>query len=170
MLTTIGRVECFVPVKQLLVLMLLAASQLFAQGDGAELRIKITDPLGLGISCKVELASEPGHRSSSFITNDDGNLTLRNLSPGLYRLHIKAPGFTPVARSVELLSVAPVGLSFRLVPLTDPASDATMETELTVQGLPLTLNRSPDFGLVPQATTDDPQTWESVGIPAEAAL
>jgi hypothetical protein len=149
--------------------MLLAVLEALAQGNGGELRIRVTDRLGLGISCNVEVVNDPQHYHGSFATGDDGYLTVRDLLPGEYLLRIDEPGFTAVSRSVEVRSTSTEVLAFRLEPLADPANNPTLETELTVQGLPLTVNRSPDFGLIPEATTDDVQTTESVGIPAQAA-
>ncbi len=149
--------------------MLLAALEAFAQGDGGKLRIKVTDRLGLPIACSVEVVSEPNRYRQSFNTSDDGTLTISDLPPGSYVLHIDEPGFAAVSRPVEVGSMTPAVATFRLAPLPNPATNPTLEIELTIQGLPLTVNRSPDFGLVPEASTDDEQTTESAGIPAEEA-
>ena len=92
MLTTSGRVECFVPVKRLFVLMLLAALEAFAQGNSVELRIKVTDLVGLGIACNVDVASEPNHYHHSFTTGDDGKLTITDLQQGDYLLQLRFGG------------------------------------------------------------------------------
>jgi hypothetical protein len=159
------------PVKRLFVGMLLAALPVFAQGDGGRLRgkvrILVTDRLGLGVACSVEVVSEPNRYHHIVTTGDDGALTVIDLQPGSYVLQIDEPGFATVSRAVEVRSMTPVAATFRLAPLSNPASNPTLETQLTIQGLPLTVNRSPDFGLVPEATTDDQQTTESAGIPAE---
>jgi hypothetical protein len=154
-----------------LFLMMLAAAawHAFAQDNAGQLRIRVTDRLGLGISCTVEIVNSANQYHRTFTTSDDGRLTVKDLQQGVYLLQIDDPQFTPVSQSVAVGSTQSALATIRLVPLDDPATDPTLETELTIQGLPLTVNRSPDFGLVPEATTDDQQTWESVGIPAEDA-
>jgi hypothetical protein len=146
-----------------------AALQACAQNNSGQLRIRVTDRLGLGISCTVEVVSPANQYRQTFTTSDDGRLTIKDLQPGDYLLQIDDPQFEPVSQSVAVHATVPATSVFRLSPLADSATDPTLETELTIQGLPLTVNRSPDFGLVPEATTDDEQTWESVGIPADAA-
>jgi hypothetical protein len=148
-------------------MMLLAAFEAFAQSGAGSLHIKVTDQLGMGISCNVDVVSEQNRYHNSFATGDNGDLTITGLQQGEYHLQIDESGFEPVSRLVEVRSAASGVSVFRLVRQVDPASNRTLQTELTIQGLPLTLNRSPDFGLVPEASTDDPQTWESFGIPAE---
>jgi hypothetical protein len=146
-----------------------AALQACAQNNSGQLRIRVTDRLGLGISCTVEVVSLANQYRQTFTTSDDGRLTIKDLQPGDYLLRVDDPQFEPVSQSVAVHATATATSVFRLSPLADSATDPTLETELTIQGLPLTVNRSPDFGLVPEATTDDEQTWESVGIPADAA-
>jgi hypothetical protein len=152
-----------------LVLMMLAAWQSFAQDKGGQLLIKVTDQLGFGISSTVDIVSPANQYHQTFTTGDDGHLTIKDLQPGDYLLQIDDPQFEPVSQSIAVDATAPATSVFRLSPVADPATDPTLETALTVQGLPLTVNRSPDFGLVPGATTDDEQTWESVGIPVDTA-
>jgi hypothetical protein len=167
MLTTSGGVECFSHLKRPFVWMLLAALEAIAQSDDGRLRVKVTDRLGIGISCTLDLASEGNHYRQTFTTGEDGRLTVSDLRRGDYLLQIDEPGFAPVLRSIRVGATNSVAIP--LEPLADPAGNPTLQTELTIQGLPLTLNRSPDFGLVPQATSDDPSTWESAGIPADSA-
>jgi hypothetical protein len=146
-----------------------AALQACAQNNSGQLRIRVTDRLSLGISCTVEVVSPANQYRQTFTTSDDGRLTIKDLQAGDYLSRIDDPQFEPVTQAVAVHATATATSVFRLSPLADSATDPTLETELTIQGLPLTVNRSPDFGLVPEATTDDEQTWESVGIPADAA-
>jgi hypothetical protein len=151
-------------------MMLVAAAwQAFAQDNGGQLRIRVTDRLGMGISCAVEIVNSANQYHRTFTTGEDGRLTVKDLQQGPYLLQIDDPQFAPASQSVAVRSTGSASAMIHLLPLADPATDPTLETELTIQGLPLTVNRSPDFGLVPEATTDDQQTWESVGIPADAA-
>src|ERR1700722_1885092 len=154
-------------VKRLFVVMLLSVLEAFAQSDSGKLRIKVTDRLGLPVACSVEVVSESNRYHQIFTTSDDGSLTVSELQPGSYILQIDEPGFAAVSSPIEVGPRTPAVATFRLAPLPNPATNPTLETQLTVQGLPLTVNRSPDFGLVPEATTDDEQTTESTGIPAE---
>lgn len=94
--------ECFSHLKRPFVWMLLAALEAIAQSDDGRLRIKVTDRLGIGISCTLDLASEGNHYRQTFATGEDGRLTVSDLRPGDYLLQIDEPGFAPVLRSIRV--------------------------------------------------------------------
>lgn len=156
----------FRSVKQVFVFLLLGACGAFAQSNRGELRIRVTDRLGLGISCGVELTSAATGYRYSFTTDDDGKLTVKNLEEGIYLFKIAEPGYLPVSRSVEVGSTLHAISTIPLVPAPGPATNPTLVTELAVEGADLTANRSPDFGPQPETYSDDSET-ETVGIPAE---
>ena len=156
----------FRSVKQVFVFLLLGACGAFAQSNRGELRIRVTDRLGLGISCGVELTSAATGYRYSFTTDDDGKLTVKGLEDGIYLFKIAEPGYLPVSRSVEVGSTLLAISTIPLVPAPDPATNPTLVTELAVESADLTANRSPDFGPQPETYSDDSET-ETVGIPAE---
>lgn len=108
-----------------LVLFMFSAS-LFAQTNAGELRLKIIDPSGVGVKTTVEIVSEANEYSSTFATDDDGNVVARRLPFGLYRIEVRQAGFAAASRRVEIRSVIPVGYSIRL-------TLAPVTTSVTVQ-------------------------------------
>ena len=58
----------------LLSALLLAAIPLCAQSNTGELRIKVTDPAGLGVKSSVQLVSEANQIRKTLLTDDAGNL------------------------------------------------------------------------------------------------
>jgi hypothetical protein len=102
--------------------MLLAvlALPLSAQNNIGELRLKVTDPTGVGVKSSVELISEVNHYRQSFLTNDAGSLAIKRLPFGMYHLEVLHDGLAPSSKSIEIRSVFPeedrVQLSF--APLT----------------------------------------------------
>jgi hypothetical protein len=83
---------------------LLAASSLCAQSNRGELRLKVTDPAGLGIKSSVELVSEANQFNKTYSTNSDGNLEAEFLPFGLYQIHVERHGLAPFAVSLEIRS------------------------------------------------------------------
>ncbi len=140
---------------QVFVVLLLGAWGAFAQSDRGELHIRVTDRLGLGISCSIELVTAANGYSDTFTTGDDGNLTIKDLREGAYVLKIAEPGHLPVSRPVEVRSTAHSVSTVPLVPAPDPATNPTLVTELAIWGADLTANRSPDFGPRPETYSDD---------------
>lgn len=66
---------------------------LFGQTNTGELRLKVTDPDGLGLKSTVDLESEANQFRKSFSTDEAGNLTVKGLPFGLYRLQVRCEGF-----------------------------------------------------------------------------
>ena len=207
-------------------LMLLSSLPLFAQSDVGELRLKVTDPDGLGLSSAVEIQSEANHYQKTFRTDDAGNLIAKRLPFGLYRLAVSRDGFAPFTDSLEIrsaiptnrhavLQVATVTTSVKVEgveTLIDPNRTGSVnrigedaiedrvtslpgrslqdlinsqpgwlyegnavlhprgseyQTQLVVDGIPLTDNRSPSSG--PEIGADDVESLSlyTAGIPAE---
>jgi len=211
--------------KHVLTFFLLVAP-LFAQSNTGELRLKVTDPAGLGVKSSVELVSEANHYRRSFVTDDVGDLVVKRLPFGLYNLEVRHATFAPASRSMEIRSVAPTSqlVTLGLVPLattievkangtlvdphrvgavnqigSDTIADrvtslpgrsvqdlvnsqpgwlyegnavlhprgSEYQTQLVLNGIPLTDNRSPGYG--PEIEADDVQSMSiyTAGIPAE---
>jgi hypothetical protein len=104
---------------------LLAVLPAVAQSNDGELRLKVTDPSGLGIKCTVELLSEVNQYRNAFTTDDDGTLIAKRLAYGIYQVRIKLEGFAPVSRSVDIRSAVPTNLTLQL-------ALASVSTSMTV--------------------------------------
>ena len=207
-------------------ILLLAALPLFAQSNSGELRLRVTDPAGLGVTSSVQLVSEVNQIRKSLLTDEAGNLAVKLLPFGLYRLEVQREGFAPFTDSIEIRSAIPADyhVTLRIAPLStsvivtdaatliDPHRSGTInqigkdaiaerttslpgrslqdlvnsqpgwlyegnavlhprgseyQTQLVVDGIPLTDNRSPSFG--PEIEADDVQSMSiyTAGIPAE---
>jgi len=207
-------------------ILLLGALPLFAQSNSGELRLRVTDPAGLGMTSSVQLVSEVNQIRKSLLTDEAGNLAVKPLPFGLYRLEVRREGFAPFTDSIEIRSAIPAEyhVTLRIAPLStsvivtdaatliDPHRSGTInqigkdaiaerttslpgrslqdlvnsqpgwlyegnavlhprgseyQTQLVVDGIPLTDNRSPSFG--PEIEADDVQSMSiyTAGIPAE---
>jgi outer membrane cobalamin receptor len=212
-------------VKRCLIL-LLWAIPLCAQSNSGELRIKVTDPAGLGVKSSVQLVSEVNQIRKALVTDEAGNLVAKLLPFGVYRLEVQREGFAPFSDSIEIrsaipaeyhvtLTIAPMATSVLVNEadtLVDPHRSGSInrigkdtiadrttslpgrslqdlvnsqpgwlyegnavlhprgseyQTQLVVDGIPLTDNRSPSFG--PEIEADDVQSMSiyTAGIPAE---
>jgi outer membrane cobalamin receptor len=212
-------------VKRRLIL-LLWAIPLCAQSNSGELRLRVTDPAGLGMKSSVQLVSEVNQVRKTLVTDEAGNLVVKLLPFGVYRLEVQREGFAPFSDSIEIRSAIPAEyhVTLRIAPMAtsvtvneaetlvdphrsgsinrigkDTIADRTTslpgrslqdlvnsqpgwlyegnavlhprgseyQTQLVVDGIPLTDNRSPSFG--PEIEADDVQSMSvyTAGIPAE---
>jgi len=90
------------------------AASLFGQSNMGELRLKVTDPAGLGVECSVELVSEANQFRRVFATDEAGNLVVKRLPFGVYRVEIRHPGFALFAELVEIRSAVPIDHQIKL--------------------------------------------------------
>jgi outer membrane cobalamin receptor len=202
------------------------AIPLCAQSNTGELRLKITDPDGFGVVSSVQLVSEVNQVRKTLVTDEGGNLAVKLLPFGAYRLEVERDGFAHFSDSVEIRSAIPAEyrVTLRITPLNtsvtvndadtliDPHRPGTInrigkdaiaenvtslpgrslqdlvnsqpgwlhegnavlhprgaeyQTQLVVDGIPLTDNRSPSHG--PEIEADDVQSMSiyTAGIPAE---
>ena len=93
--------------RKVLFLVLLCAVPLFGQSNSGELRLKVTDPSGLGVKTVVHITSEANHYRNALATSDEGNLFVQRLPYGIYELEIEQPGFAVVSESIEIRSSLP---------------------------------------------------------------
>ncbi len=87
---------------------------LVAQSKTGELRLRVTDPAGLGVKSSIELVSEANQFRQSFITDDSGALDAQRLPFGIYRLQVSREGFAAVSQPVEIRSAVPQQLVIKL--------------------------------------------------------
>jgi TonB dependent receptor/TonB-dependent Receptor Plug Domain len=88
--------------------------RVLAQSNSGELRLKVTDPAGIGVRTNVHLASEANEYRNVLATDEQGNLDVQRLPYGVYRLGINRPGFAEVSESIEIRSAIPVDYSVQL--------------------------------------------------------
>src|SRR5579863_2569797 len=93
---------------------LLLALPLLAQSNAGELRLKVTDPSGLGVKVDVVLVSEMNDYRNALGTDDSGSLVAKHLPFGMYRLEIQQPGFIAVSAPLEIRSAIPTQYSVQL--------------------------------------------------------
>ena len=82
----------------------LCASSLLGQSNSGELRLKVTDPSGLGAKITVQIVSKANQYRNSLATNDQGDLVVKRLPYGVYQLEIEQPGFAPVSATIQIRS------------------------------------------------------------------
>jgi outer membrane cobalamin receptor len=98
----------------LLFLVFVNCSGVCAQTNTGELRIKITDPSGLGLKTKIEISSSANQYRSTLTTDGAGNAIAKNLPYGIYRITVEQPGFAPVSQTVEIRSALPENYTIKL--------------------------------------------------------
>ncbi len=111
--------------KKYLLPVLLLAIRLCAQSNMGELRLKVTDPDGLGVRSSVELVSEANQFQETFVTDEAGTLATHRLPFGLYRIEVRREGFAPFSNSIEIRSAIPAEYQVTL-------RIAAMSTSVTV--------------------------------------
>jgi hypothetical protein len=95
-------------------LFFLCALPLFCQSTSGELRLKVTDPSGLGVKTTVQITSEANQYRNTLSTNDQGELDVQRLPYGIYRLELNQPGFAAVSQSVEIRFSLPIECKIQL--------------------------------------------------------
>jgi hypothetical protein len=91
------------------------ALPLVAQVNTGELRLKITDPTGVGVKATVVLSCEANQYFTELTTNADGTAEIKILAYGVYTLEIEKQGFSPISNTLQIRSAIPVGRTLQLV-------------------------------------------------------
>jgi hypothetical protein len=102
------------PIKAVVMLLFGAACQLLAQVNTGELRMKVTDPAGLGLKASVTLSSEANQYRNEFLTDDEGTADVKAVPYGIYLATVAKQGFTSTSETVEIRSAAPVKHTLKL--------------------------------------------------------
>jgi outer membrane cobalamin receptor len=110
-----------------LVLFLLCASSALGQSNSGELRLKVTDPSGLGVRSSVELLCEANQFQKTLPTDGTGELVVKRIPFGVYRVQIDHPGFAEFQDSIEIRSAIPFDYTVKL-------SIAAANTSVVVNG------------------------------------
>jgi hypothetical protein len=90
------------------------AVPLFCQSNSGELRLRVTDPDGLGVKTMVQIVSRANQYRNTLATSDLGNLDVQRLPYGIYQIEIKQSGFASVSESVEIHSSIPTKYAIQL--------------------------------------------------------
>jgi hypothetical protein len=93
---------------------LLCSVPLFCQSNSGELRLRVTDPDGLGVKTMVQIVSRANQYRNTLATSDLGNLDVQRLPYGIYQIEIKQSGFASVSESVEIHSSIPTRYAIQL--------------------------------------------------------
>src|SRR6202047_848751 len=116
---------------QAAVLFFICAAGLFAQSNRGELRLKVTDPSGLGVKTSVQITSNANQYRNTLSTSELGSLDVRRLPFGIYQLVINQPGFAAVSESVEIRSSIPTEFTIQLK-LTSVNQSVTVSADKTL--------------------------------------
>src|SRR5271154_5375956 len=92
---------------RILILFLIFVGVLCAQSNNGELRLKVTDPSGLGVKTSVKIVSEANQYQHTLTTSDQGVLDVQRMPYGVYQVEIHQPGFADVSETVQIRSSLP---------------------------------------------------------------
>src|ERR1035438_5391393 len=93
---------------------MLCSSPLLSQSNRGELRLKVTDPAGLGVKTTVQLTSKANQYRNTLSTSDQGTLNVQRLPYGIYQLEIREQGFLTVSASIDIHSLIPTDYTIHL--------------------------------------------------------
>jgi hypothetical protein len=99
---------------RLIAILFFSALPLFGQSNSGELRLKVTDPAGLGVKTTVLIVSQANQYRNTLATTDQGSLNVQRLPYGIYQLEIRQPGFADTTESVDIHSRIPAEYTIRL--------------------------------------------------------
>jgi len=107
------------PIKIIVCSLLSFAWPLLAQVNRGELRLKVTDPTGLGLRVWGTVSSESNPHRGHFSTDDEGMAVIKNLAYGTYLIHVERHGFSAAQKGVDVRSALPVEivLSLAIAPM-----------------------------------------------------
>src|SRR6202142_165571 len=122
----------------------------FGQSNRGELRLRVTDPAGLGVKTTVRITSAANDYRNTLSTSDQGSLTVQRLAYGIYRIEITQAGFAVTSQSFEIHSSIPAEFTIRL-------ALATVQQTVSVTA-PDTLIDPDQAGAVNQIGSEDIET------------
>ena len=101
--------------KARIVCLILALSPFaFGQANHGELRLKVTDPAGLGVRTAVQIVSEANQYRNTLTTDADGNLIAQRLPYGIYNIEIQQPGFATLSETISVQTSVPIEYNLQL--------------------------------------------------------
>src|ERR1700734_3642227 len=116
--------------RRIAALLFLAALPVWAQTNTGELRLKVTDPSGLGVKTTVAIVSEANQYKNSLPTSEQGPLDVQRLPFGVYELSVNPTGFAAATATVEIRSTIATdfGLQLKLPQVEQSVTVSTPET------------------------------------------
>lgn len=90
------------------------ACPLLAQVNSGELRLRVTDPSGLGLNALVTVSNEPNKFLRTFVASEAGEVDIKALAYGVYLVRAEKSGFVPDVETVEVRSALPAQRAVRL--------------------------------------------------------
>ncbi len=91
-----------------------SALPLLAQRGTGDLRLHVVDASGLGLAAEVRVISSGTQIDRNLVTPPEGNVAVKDLPFGIYRVRVSHAGFAAVEKLVEIRSEAPLDLRIRL--------------------------------------------------------
>src|ERR1700733_3813692 len=85
-----------------------------AQSNHGELRLRVTDPAGLGVRTAVRITCDANDYRNTLNTTDQGTLDVQRLPYGIYWIDIAQTGFAEVFQSVDIHSSIPTEYTIQL--------------------------------------------------------
>lgn len=96
------------------VLLFLVVLPVCAQTNTGELRLKVTDPSGLGVKTTVAIVSEANQYKNSLPTSEQGTVDVQRLPFGVYELSVAQAGFATATATVEIRSAVATDFALQL--------------------------------------------------------
>ncbi len=93
---------------------LFSSVPLLCQSDQGELRLKVTDPAGLGLKTTVRIVNNATQYRNTFSTTSAGELDVERLAFGTYQVEVEHAGFATKSETVEIRSALPTALELQL--------------------------------------------------------
>jgi TonB-dependent Receptor Plug Domain len=135
---------------QSMLVQIVLARRAFGQSNRGELRLRVTDPAGLGVKTTVRITCEANDYRNALTTSDQGSLDVERLPYGIYRIEIAQAGFAETSQPVDIHSSIPTEFTIRL-------AVATVQESVSVTAADTLIN--PDqAGAVNQIGSEDIET------------
>ncbi|MGC2245574.1 MAG: carboxypeptidase-like regulatory domain-containing protein, partial [Terriglobales bacterium] len=99
---------------QSMLVQIVLARRAFGQSNRGELRLRVTDPAGLGVKTTVRITCEANDYRNALTTSDQGSLDVERLPYGIYRIEIAQAGFAETSQPVDIHSSIPTEFTIRL--------------------------------------------------------
>jgi outer membrane cobalamin receptor len=132
----------------------LLALPLFGQSNVGELRLKVSDPHGLGVKASVTLASDAAQVHRSLVTDDAGFLVARNLPFSPYQLTVESEGFSAFSGRIEIRSALPTEYLVKLsIAALSTAVNVTADSPLLDPSQTTSSNRIDSQAIASRAAT-----------------
>ncbi len=111
--------------------LLLLALPLWSQSQSGELRIKVTDPNGIGVKASITLSSDALEMVRKLDTDENGTIIIKKLPFGPYQVRVASSGFGDFAANIAIHTGLPTEFTVRLS-IAAPSTEITVTAESTL--------------------------------------